>query len=357
MAEENKKQNIVIYTDPKGNVELMADVQKETIWASLNQIAVLFDVKKAAVSKHLKNIFYSGELVHNSTVSKMETVQMERNRAVRRMIEYYNLDAIIAVGYRVNSKKATQFRIWATTVLRDYILKGVAVNANRVQRLPAELIDDLEQKVRFIQRTVRTRELLVRNEVDGLLSVVNGYSNSWRMLLEYDEGRLLPKLPKTNKKTWLKTKDKPKESPKELRRFDYDFVRPAVDELARSLLDKDEASDLFGRERDESFKGILRTVYQTFDHKELYVSLEEKAAHLLYFIIKDHPFSDGNKRIGSFVFIYFLDRNNMLYRVGTGGSGEKKIDDNMLVALALLVAESDPKDKNTMVALITHVIS
>jgi prophage maintenance system killer protein len=339
----------------------MADIQKETMWASLDQIAELFERDKSVISRHLKNIFSEAELDRKSVVAKNATTGSDGKIY---MVEYYNLDAIIAVGYRVNSKKATQFRIWATTVLRDYILKGVAVNADRIQRLPAELINDLEQKVHFIQRTVRARELLVRNEVDGLLSVVNGYSNSWRMLLEYDEGRLLPKLPKTDVKTGKrgnsthkKTQPKAKDQPKEPCRFDYDFVRPAVDELARSLLDKDEASELFGRERDESFKGILRTVYQTFNRKELYASLEEKAAHLLYFIIKDHPFSDGNKRIGSFVFIYFLDRNNMLYRVGTGGSGEKKIDDNMLVALALLVAESDPKDKNTMVALITHVIS
>jgi prophage maintenance system killer protein len=335
------KQSIVIYKDATGNVELKSDMEKETIWATLNQIADLFDVQKAAVSKHLKNIFDSGELVSGSTVSKMETVQKEGKRDVVRSIEFYNLDAIIAVGYRVNSKKATQFRIWATTVLRDYILKGVSVNNERIKQLSEALLQDLDQKIKFIQRTVRSRENLIRNEVDGLLSVVNGYSNSWRLLLDYDEGNLVAK----------------KSKAKELRRFDYDFVRPAVDGLASILSGKGEASELFGRERDESFKGILRTVYQTFDSKELYASLEEKAAHLLYFIIKDHPFSDGNKRIGSFVFIYFLDRNNLLYRIGKNESGEKKINDNTLVALALLIAESDPKDKETMVALVTHLIA
>ncbi len=333
---KNESGKLIIYTGSKGGVELRADTDKETIWATQAQIAELFDVQKAAVSKHSRNIFDSGELNRKATVSKMETVQNENGRSVARQIEFYNLDVVIAVGYRVNSKKATQFRIWATKTLREYLIKGIVVNNDRINKLPDRILADLDEKISFIQRTIKKKEL-DQSETDSLLSVIHDYANSWKFLKEYDEGELKLR----------KSKDK------EQKHFDYDFVRNAIDMLKEDLINKSQASDLFGKERDGSFLGILKTVYQTFGGKELYSSLDEKAAHLLYFIIKDHPFSDGNKRIGSFVFIYFLKLNKILLRA----NGEQKINDNTLVALALLIAESDPKEKEMMVALTTNLLA
>jgi prophage maintenance system killer protein len=214
-------------------------------------------------------------------------------------------------------------------------VKGLVANIDRIKQLPDKILFDLDEKIKFIQQTVQKRELN-KEEVDGLLSVIKDYAHSWQLLKQYDEGEL--KL--------QRSKDK------ERRRFSYEFVRPHIDDLKTSLVEKEQATDIFGNERDESFKGILGNIYQTFGGKELYTSLEEKAAHLLYFVIKDHPFSDGNKRIGSFLFISFLYENKILHRA----DGEKKINDNTLVALALLIAESDPKDKEMMVVLVTNLL-
>jgi len=326
------KQNIVIYKDSKGNVELKADVQKETVWASLDQIASIFGRDKSVVSRHIKKIFEEKELDKNSVVAKNATTAADGKTYV---VEYFNLDVILSVGYRVNSKQATQFRIWATKTLREYIIKGVAINTERIKKLHETGLKDLRSKIEFIQNTIQKREL-DKSEVDSLLSVIKDYASSWVLLRKFDDGDLLIKKGKVKEKS----------------RFEYDFARSAIDELKSQLIKKEEAGDLFGNERDGSFKGIIKTIYQTFDSKELYGSLEEKAAHLLYFLIKDHPFSDGNKRIGSFLFILFLDINKILNR----SNGEKKISDNALVALALLIAESDPKEKEIMIALITNLL-
>lgn len=326
--------DVVLYRDKSGPaVEVKLD--NETIWLSLNQIAELFSVQKAAISKHLKNIYDSGELQRKSTVSILETVQTEGKRQIKRQIEFYNLDAIISVGYRVNSKQATEFRIWATRTLREYLVKGYVLNQKRLRESTENSVKELQKTLGFIQETIK-RKQLDQSEADSLLSVIRGYADSWLLLQQYDERSVVVQKGKA----------------KERKRFGYDFVRKAIDVLAGDLRKRKEASDLFGNERDRSFGGILQAIYQTFGGKELYASLEEKAAHLLYFIIKDHPFSDGNKRIGSFLFVLFLDRNGMLYRK----NGEKKINDTTLVALALLVAESDPKEKEQMIALITQLL-
>lgn len=329
---KHKTQNIVIYQDARGNVELRADVVKETIWATQAQIAELFGTKRPAITKHLNNIFKSGELVRRSVCSILEHTAKDGKTY---STQYYNLDAILSVGYRVNSRQATQFRIWATKTLRDYIVKGYVLNAKRLKESQETGVKELEKTLGFIQEAIKRRQL-GQAEIDGLLSVINGYANAWFLLQKYDEGRL----------TLQRSKGKEK------KRFEYSFVRPAIDELKSTLIAKHEASALFGHERDEGLKRILSTIYQTFDGKELYASLEEKAAHLLYFIIKDHPFSDGNKRIGSFLFILFLERNDILDR----SNGERKISDNTLVALALLVAESKPAEKENIVVLITNLI-
>ncbi len=326
---------LIIYSDTKGRVELRADADKETIWATQAQIAELFDVNSQAITKHLLNIYREGELEKKATCSILEQVQIEGNRQVKRWIEFYNLDAVIAVGYRVNSKKATQFRIWATKTLREYLVKGIVVNSERIKKLPDRILHDIIGKMDFIQRTLQSRELN-KSESDSLLAVIHDYANSWLFLKKYDEGELKLRRSKN----------------KEKRRLDYDFVRGLIDSMRIELISNGQAGDLFASERDQTFQGILKTIYQTFGGRELYSSLEEKAAHLLYFIIKDHPFSDGNKRVGSFLFISFLKLNGILTRP----SGENKISDNTLVALALLIAESNPKDKEIMVALTTNLL-
>jgi len=238
---------LIIYSGRNGRVELRADTEKETIWASLDQIANLFNVQKAAISKHIKNIFKTDELSERATVSKMETVQMEGNRYVKRSIEFYNLDVIIAVGYRVNSKQATHFRIWATRTLRQYLMKGVVINTERIKKLPDRIIMDLADKVGFIQRVLEKRQLDTA-EVGGILSVIRDYANSWLFLKKFDNGEL---------KLFRSTAH-------EKRRFEYELVRNEVDMLKANLIDKGDASDLFSSERDGSFKGILKTIYQTF---------------------------------------------------------------------------------------------
>lgn len=327
--EHNKLQSIVIYKDKKGNVELKTDIQKETIWATQAQIATLFGIERSVVTKHINNITKIKEVSTKRNVQKMHIANSDKP------VSFYSLDIILAVGYRTNSAKAIIFRQWSNKILRDYIIKGVAINTERIKKLHEAGLKDLQNKIEFIQNTIQKREL-DKGEIESLFSVIKDYANSWTTLKEYDEGDIVIKKSKN----------------KERKIFDYEFARKAIDELKINLVNKKEAGDLFGNERDETFKGILKTIYQTFDSKELYASLEEKASHLLYFIIKDHPFSDGNKRVGSLLFILFLERNNILLRK----NGERKINDNTLVALALLVAESNPNEKETMTALITNLL-
>jgi len=330
--DEFKKGEILIYQTKEGpNLEVR--LEENTVWLTLNQIASLFEVQKAAVSKHIKNIFNSNELDPSSTVSKMETVQLEGDRWVKRTLTYYNLDMIISVGYRVNSKRATQFRIWATKVLREHIIKGYTINENRLLQAQNH-IKELQETISFFQEKVKN-EILVGQEQE-ILNLLSHYSKTLELLERYDKAKV-PLIQKT-KSTYILT---------------YEDANEVINQIKKELIYKNEASELFGKEVGDKFKGILGNIYQTFSGNELYPSLEEKAAHLLYFIIKDHPFVDGNKRIASFLFIYFLNKNNFLYR----NSGEKKINDNALTTLALLIAVSDPKDKDRLIKIITNLIA
>jgi len=329
---ENKiLQNIVIYKTENGP-ELEVRLEKETLWLTLNQIALLFDVQKAAISKHIKNIFMSGELEPSSTVSKMETVQIEGKRKIKRIINYFNLDLIIAVGYRVNSYKATQFRIWATKILKNYLIQGYAINEKRLLE-NNEKIKELQDFINFIQQKSQFPEL--KEQFVEILYLIGQYANSFTLLYEYDE----------NKITTYKTK-------KSKYILEYDDSKKLIEQLKQKLIEKNEAGDLFGREINNKFKTVIETIYQTFDNIELYNTIEEKAANLLYLTIKDHPFYDGNKRIASFLFIYFLEKNNYLYKKNS----ERKITDTTLVALALLIAVSDPMEKDIMINIITNLL-
>lgn len=326
------KQKIIVYKSKDGGIEFRHNADKETIYASLNQIADLFGVGKAAISKHLKNIFTTGELKKGSTVSKMETVQIEGGRNIKRIIESYNLDAIIAVGYRVNSKTATDFRIWSTNVLKRYLIKGYALNE---KRLRDTRLKEFEKTISLFKRIINEKNLSLK-ESEGFLRIITDYADSWSILQRYDEGSL--KVPLTTKKGL---------------KVDYEKTLEEIDSLKIDLIKKKQATGIFGLEKDQGLKSIVGNIHQTFGKKELYPSLEEKAAFLLYFIIKDHPFVDGNKRIACFLFVLFLMKNKFLYQK----NGEKKFNSNALVALALLVAESKPKDKDIMIDLIINFIA
>ncbi len=319
---------IIIYEAEDGKTSLEVQLQDDTIWLTQAQMAELFNKDVRTINEHLKTIFREGELDEEATLRKFRIVRQEGKRKVKRDIAHYNLDGIISVGYRVNSIRGTQFRIWATSVLRDHLIKGYTVNE---RRLAEKGLVEIEQAVSLLSRTLNNNELIT-DEGKAVLDVINSYAKSWTLLLQYDEQQLA--LPKEKRKT--------------KQQLDYLQVVKAITALKKELLAKGEASDLFGQERDKHLQGILGNISQTFGGEELYPSVEEKAAHLLYFVIKDHPFADGNKRIGSFLFLLFLRENDMLEASG--------INENGLVALALLIAESDPKQKELMVRLILNLL-
>lgn len=332
----NNKQNnlgeVVLYKTRDGKTALDVRLAGETVWLTQAQIANLFGVNIPAVSKHIKNIFLARELSPKATVSKMEIVRIEGKRRVNRNVEVYNLDMIISVGYRVNSAQATRFRIWATQTLKDHLIRGYTLNERRLRERGIEM----EQAVQLLSRTL-TRHELVHEEGRGVLDVITRYAKSWLLLKEYDENKL--SIPERRRPAQVAV--------------DYPRARENINMLKARLREKGEASTLFGQERNDQLIGILGSIEQTFGGEPLYPSIEEKAAHLLYFVIKDHPFSDGNKRIGSFLFILFLRENGYL----EDANGMPKINDNALVALALLTAESEPRNKDLMIRLIMNLLA
>ena len=327
------KNQIVIYKSKTNQIELEVNFSKETVWLTQAQIANLFDVNIPAISKHIKNIYSEGELLKKRTVSKMEIVQMEGQRQIKRKVDFYNLDMIISIGYRVNSMKATQFRIWATKTLKQYLVKGYVLNKKRLTE-QQKYLKNLSDNVELIRSKIKSPMLTGQEE--ELLGIVKKYIDSIKLLKRYDDRDL------ETKNLSIKTSFE----------LEYDKVIENVLQFRQELLKQKLASDLFGVENSTKLQGLIGAINQTFDGKDLYPSIEEKAANLLYFVIKDHPFVDGNKRIGSTLFIYFLNKNRYLFKK----NGEVKINDRALVALALLVAVSDPKEKETIVKLIINLI-
>ncbi|DAB28751.1 MAG: hypothetical protein A2513_00585 [Sulfurimonas sp. RIFOXYD12_FULL_33_39] len=325
------KSDIIIYKDINGEIKLDVSLENDTVWLSQKQMSLLFDVNVPAINKHIKNILADGEL-NSSTISKMETVQKEGKREVKREVEFYNLDMIISLGYRVNSKRATSFRVWATKVLKEYLVNGYAINQKRLEQ---KGLKELNETISLLQNTISQSELEL-HEAKGLLDVILNYSRTWSLLQGYDEDSLHVNVETKEAKFVL----------------DFDEAKEAIAQLKHELMKKSEATELFGREKAGEFSGIVRNIYQTFGGVDLLPSVEEKAANLFYYIIKGHPFNDGNKRIGAFMFILFLSKNNMLYK----NSGELKINDNALVALSLMTAKSDPKQKETVINLIVNIL-
>lgn len=326
------KGEIVIYQTPKKEVKLDVRLEEETVWLTQKQMAILFEKGVPTINEHIKNIYKEKELDENSTIRKFRIVQTEGGRQVERDIEFYNLDVIISVGYRVKSYRGTQFRIWATKTLKDHLVKGYTINEKLLWEA-REKFKELQTAITFLQE--KSKKELLSGQASEILNLLSNYAKTLTLLEEYDKGKL--------KRT------KGKKSKYVLR---YEKCKKIISEIKKELMTKKEASELFGKEVGGSFDGIIKGLYQTFDRKELYPTIEDKTSHLLYFVIKDHPFTDGNKRIGSFLFVYFLDKNDYLYRE----NGEKKINDNALVALALLIAESDPKEKDILIKIITNLI-
>ena len=325
---------IEIYQTKDKQTEIEVKLDGETVWLSQKQIAAAFGTEVPAISKHINNIIKSGELKAGATVSKMEIVQTEGKCKVTRTVDMYNLDMIISVGYRVNSRQATRFRIWATRILREHLVKGYTLNEKRLQQV-VQNMQQLEQAVKLIQQSGSSSELSA-TETKGLLEIITNYTQSFILLNQFDSNSLPDK--KLNENITYE--------------IEYSEAVKAITELKRQLIKKKEASALFGNERDGAFASTLISVVQTFGGEYLYKSIEEQAAHLLYFVIKNHPFTDGNKRIGAFLFVWFLEKNKHRFKK----SGEVKINDNALVALALLVAQSNPDDKEIMVKLVVNLI-
>ncbi|MGD0660643.1 MAG: virulence protein RhuM/Fic/DOC family protein [Syntrophorhabdales bacterium] len=314
-------ERIALYQAPDGTVSLEVKLEAETVWLNLNQMSGLFDRDKSVISRHLRNIFKTGELDRDSVVAFFATTAADGKTY---QVDYYSLDVIISVGYRVNSKRGTQFRIWATNVLRDHVLRGYSANERRLK--------ELNQAIRLIG-SVAERKALSGDEATALLSVVKDYSYALDLLDDYDHERV------TAKDTTVRP----------IEPVSYDEARRIIERLGAQF----NAGGLFGAEKDKSLRGSLANIMQTFDGKELYHSLEEKAAQLLYSLVKNHSFVDGNKRIAAALFLWFLEKNAALY----AADGSKRIADNALVAMTLLIAESRPEEKDVLTRVVVNLIN
>ncbi len=314
---------ILIYKAKDGHIELNVNLSDETVWLSLQQMSDLFARDKSVVSRHLNNVFKNNELDKDSVVANYATTAADGKVY---QVDYYNLDAIISIGYRVNSKEGIKFRQWATSVLKDHLIKGYTTYE---QRLAERGIKELQQSVALLQKTLVHHEL-VSDIGAQTIQLIMSYAKTWHLLLGYDENTLVL----------------PKKCKREFASFDYAIAISAIASLKADLGARDEATGLFGNERDHALKGILGNIEQTFDSEALYPTVEERAAHLLYFVIKDHPFTDGNKRIGCLMFLLYLKLQNIAI----------KLNENGLVALALLVAESAPTQKDMMIRLIVNLL-
>ena len=319
---------IVIYQTEDGQASLEVSLVEETVWLNQAQMGQLFEKNKRTISEHVRNIFKEDELQESSVVRKFRTTARDDKSY---NVNYYSLDAIISVGYRVKSQRGTQFRIWANKILKDYLVTGYALNEKRLQ-LQIEKYEALKQSIKLIDNIV-DRKLLSTSESEGLLRVISDFSYALDTLDRYDYGKL--ELVSLSDRT--------------AKRISYEEGKGAIKTMKGRMSD----SALFGREKDNSFSSSLDTICQTFDGKDLYPSIEEKAAHLLYFIVKNHSFVDGNKRIAAAIFTWFLDRNGLLYK----SDGTKRIADNALVALTLMIAMSDPKEKDVITKIIVNLIN
>lgn len=319
MKKKNQKQ-LVIYQAKSGKIEFRGDFNHNTIWGTQKQIAGLFSVNSQAITRHIKNIYKEGELKENKTCSILEQVQIEGKKRVNRKLHFYNLDMIISIGYRINSRYARQFRIWATKTLKQHLIEGYTINRKRIG----------QNYEKFIQEVTDVKALLPEGnkaKAEDVLELINAFANTWISLDAYDKD-IFPRGGASKKKVI----------------FTSEQLSQSLAELKKELISKKQATDIFGQERNKkAVEGIVGTVFQTVFGKDAYPSVEEKAANLLYLIIKNHPFVDGNKRSGAFAFVWFLNKAGLL---------STNLTPEALTALTLLIAESNPKDKDKMTGLV-----
>lgn len=327
-GEVSPKGEIVLYRSKDNEIQLEVNLEQGTVWLTQKQIAQLFRTDRTVITKHLRNIFNNKELDKKSVCAKIAHTAVDGKIYETK---FYNLDVVISVGYRVNSTRATQFRIWATSVLKRHLIKGYTLNEKRLKEQEGKL-QDLQRAIKLI-RSVKERKKLDYKEATGLLEVISDYSYALGLLGDYDSNKL--KISRTSKEEKFK--------------LTYEIAAGVIYQLREKFA----YSDLFGREKDQSFKSSIASIYQTFDGKNLYPSVEEKAANLLYFIVKNHSFVDGNKRIAASIFLWFLEKNGLLYKDG----GIKRIADNALVALTLMIAESNPNDREIILTLVVNLIN
>jgi prophage maintenance system killer protein len=319
---------IKIYQSEDGKTEINVQLDNETVWLSLNQMAELFERDKSVISRHISNIFKEKELEKDSVVAKNATTASDGKSY---KVDYYNLDVIISVGYRIKSQRGTQFRIWANSILKDFLINGYALNEKRLSQQNKQL-KKLQESVKILGN-ILDYKALSSDESIGLLKIISDYAYALDILDRYDYQK-------------LEISDT---SGKEKYQLNYDEAMNQI-RIAKKAHGN---SDLFGNEKDDSFKSSIATIYQTFGGEDLYPSIEEKAANLLYFITKNHSFSDGNKRIAAFLFLYFMEKNGILF----DENRNKRIADNTLVALTLMIAVSKPDEKDTMTKVIVNLIN
>jgi len=319
---------IKIFQTQDGSTEFSVLLNNETVWLNLNQMSELFERDKSVISRHIKNVFSEDELDKNAVVAFFATTGTDGKNY---NVEYFNLDVIISIGYRIKSKRGTQFRIWANKILKEYLINGYVLN-NKILEQKSDHYNELLNSLNIISNALKLKEL-ENSESEGLLRIISEYSYGLQVLDQYDYQSL------TIQNTSIST----------IFQLTYEDAKNQI-----SIAKKNKGnSELFGREKDESFKSSINTIYQTIDGNELYPSLEEKAANLLYFITKNHSFTDGNKRIAALIFLYFLEKNSALYKP----NGDKRLADNTLVALTLMIAVSKPDEKETMIKVIVNLIN
>lgn len=318
---------IIIYEDPSALDAVQVRLEGDTVWLTQEQLATLFGRERSVVSKHIRNVFKEGELAPEATCAKFAQVQIEGGRNVTREVEHYNLDVIISVGYRVKSQRGVRFRQWATGVLRRHLVQGYTLNQ---QRLAEHGLSEAQQALELLARTLQANALVDATGL-AILALIADYAKTWRLLLQYDEDALA-----------LPPGCQPARGV-----LNLDAACAAIAQLKTELIARGEATPLFGAQRGEALAGILGNLEQTMFSKPLYKTREERAAHLLYFVIKDHPFSDGNKRIGSFLFLLYLQQEGMAMGV----------NQTALTALALLIAESAPSNKDLLVRLTVNLLA
>lgn len=322
------KGEIIIYQSSDGQTELDVRLEGDSVWLSQAQLAQLLQVRPQNITMHIRNVYKEGELERSATCKNFLQIQNEGGRLITRNIKFYNLDVIISVGYRVKSLRGTQFRIWANRVLKEYLIKGYAINRNAKQ----EQLDELKRTISVMSNVLAAKSV-TKDEAVGLLKVISDYAYGLDTLDRYDYQQL--EIADT--------------TPEEKFRATYDNAMQALQMLKEQF----GASELFAREKDSSFRSTMGAIYQTFGGKDLYPSVEEKAANLLYLTVKNHSFSDGNKRIAAFLFLWFMEKNGILYRE----DGSRLIDNNTLVALTLMIAESRTEEKDVMTKVVVNLIN